>query len=83
MFQPAQNSPLKPSICELEATQEWLCLDSTAYITECLEACTSTEMLADLRQIFPRQTLKVASIQVCELQRRRIRKWLAQLNGEI
>ncbi|WP_341531481.1 hypothetical protein WKK05_35900 (plasmid) [Nostoc sp. UHCC 0302] len=47
-------------ICDQEATKEWLALDSIDYIAECLEACESFEMLADLREIFPRQTLKVA-----------------------
>jgi len=58
-----------------------LCKNSIAYITECLEACTSLEMLADLREIFPRHSLKVASVNVCELQRKRITKWLAELNA--
>jgi hypothetical protein len=73
----------KLKICQLEATQEWLCLDSRAYIAECLEFCTSADMLADLREIFPRQALTVASVQVCELQRKRIQKWLKEQNGEV
>ncbi len=47
----SQTDPInfiKLPICQLETTQEWLCLDSIAYIAECLEACTSIEMLADL-----------------------------------
>ncbi|WP_414562525.1 MULTISPECIES: hypothetical protein [unclassified Anabaena] len=72
----------KHKICQLEATQEWLCLDSMGYIAECLEACTSIDMLADLREIFPRQGLTVSSVQVCELQRKRIQKWLKLLNQE-
>jgi hypothetical protein len=72
----------KRKICQLEATQEWLCLDSIAYIAECLEACSAADMVADLREIFPRQALTVASVQVCELQRKRIQKWLKELNGE-
>jgi hypothetical protein len=73
----------KLKICQLEATQEWLCLDSRAYIAECLEFCTSTDMLADLREIFPRHALTVASVEVCELQRKRIQKWLKEQNGEV
>lgn len=73
----------KLNICKLEATQEWLCLDSVAYIAECLEACTCVDMLADLREIFPRRALTVASVNVCELQRKRIQKWLKELNGEV
>lgn len=73
---------IKCKICQLAATHEWLCLDSISYIAECLEACTSIDMLADLREIFPRQALTVASVQVCELQRKRIQKWLQVLNGE-
>ncbi|WP_414756088.1 hypothetical protein [Anabaena sp. CCY 9910] len=73
----------KLHICKLEATQEWLCLDARAYIAECLEACVTVEMLADLREIFPRQALTVASVQVCELQRKRIQRWLKEQNGEV
>ncbi|BCL36606.1 hypothetical protein [Nostoc sp. MS1] len=72
----------KLKICQLEATQEWLCLDSMAYIAECLEFCTSEDMLADLREIFPRHSLTVASVKVCELQRKRIQKWLKEQNRE-
>ncbi|MBD2344684.1 hypothetical protein [Anabaena subtropica] len=74
---------IKLNICKLEANQEWLCLDSMAYITECLEACVCADMLADLREIFPRQALTVASVKVCELQRKRIQKWLKEMNGEV
>lgn len=47
-------------ICEKEATKEWLTIDSLDYIVECLEACSNVEMLADLRKIFPGQTLRNA-----------------------
>lgn len=67
-------------ICDQEATKEWLCLDSIDYIVECLEACESFEMLADLREIFPRQTLRVASTKVGAGQREKIILWLQQLN---
>jgi hypothetical protein len=67
-------------ICDLEATKEWLALESLDYIVECLEACESFEMLADLRELFPRQTLKVASVKVSASQRERIILWLQQLN---
>jgi hypothetical protein len=35
---------------------------------------------ADLREILPRQALRVASIKVCPPQRARITHWLQQLN---
>jgi len=67
-------------ICDLEATPEWLTIESIDYIVECLEACETLEMLADLREIFPRAALRSASIKVCEAQRQRIVKWLQVLN---
>jgi len=83
MAQPDLIKSIKPHLCELEANFEWLCLDSLAYITECLEACSSASMLTDIREIFPRHALKVASVKVCQLQRKRITKWLEQLNTEV
>jgi hypothetical protein len=35
-----------------------------------------------LREIFPRQALRVASIKVCAAQREKITHWLQQLNQE-
>lgn len=69
-------------ICELAATPEWLTIESIDYIVECLEACKSSEMLADLRGIFPRQALRCASIKVNEAQRQRLVQWLDLLNNE-
>jgi hypothetical protein len=83
MSQPDAIKSNKSPICDLEATTKWLCLDSIAYIAECLEACNCADMLADLREIFPRQALKVASVKVCQLQRQRIKKWLEELNREV
>ncbi|MBD2683024.1 MULTISPECIES: hypothetical protein [Nostoc] len=71
---------MKRPICPLEATKEWLYLESIDYICECLEACLDASMLADLREIFPRQALRVASIKVCASQREKITYWLQQLN---
>jgi hypothetical protein len=73
---------MKYHICELEATPEWLTLESIDYIAECLEACKSPDMVADLRAIFPRQALRCASIKVCEAQRQSIVQWLQLLNTE-
>ncbi|MBE9205885.1 hypothetical protein IQ244_05020 [Nostoc sp. LEGE 06077] len=73
---------MKYHICDLEATPEWLTIDSIDYIAECLEACESLEMLADLREIFPRAALRSASIQVREAQRQRLVSWLQVLNKE-
>ncbi|MBD2437612.1 hypothetical protein [Nostoc sp. FACHB-110] len=73
---------MKYHICELTATPEWLTIESIDYIVECLEACISSEMLADLRAIFPRQALRCASIQVKEAQRQNIVQWLDLLNNE-
>lgn len=73
---------MKRQICELQATNEWLAIDSVDYICECLEACIDAQMLADLREIFPRQALRTASIKVCEAQREKIKLWLEQLNLE-
>ncbi|MBD2536913.1 hypothetical protein H6G97_49960 [Nostoc flagelliforme FACHB-838] len=67
-------------ICDLDATKEWLRLDSIDYIVECLEACENFEMLVDLREIFPRQTLKVAITKVGASQRERIITKLQQFN---
>ncbi|WP_193200648.1 hypothetical protein [Nostoc sp. MG11] len=83
MLQPDSLKSRGINICELEATFEWLCLDSITYITDCLEACNSADMLADLREIFPRLALKVASVKVHQLQRKRITKWLEELNREV
>jgi hypothetical protein len=80
MLQPALIQLMQRHICELKATKEWLMLDSIDYITECLEACRSAEMLADLREIFPRDTLKGASIKVSQTQREIIQEWLQHLN---
>ncbi|MBW4687281.1 MAG: hypothetical protein KME40_19755 [Komarekiella atlantica HA4396-MV6] len=73
---------MKHHICDFEATQEWLTIESIDYIAECLEACESPEMLADLRAIFPRQALRSASIQVNDAQRQRLVQWLQLLNKE-
>ncbi len=80
MLQSALNQLMQRHICELKATKEWLMLDSIDYITECLEACRSAEMLADLREIFPQDTLKGASIKVSKTQREIIQTWLQYLN---
>ncbi|OCQ94198.1 hypothetical protein BCD64_05365 [Nostoc sp. MBR 210] len=69
-------------ICGLEATPEWLKMESIDYIAECLEVCETLEMVADLREIFPRQTLRSASIKVCEAQRQRLINWLQVLNQQ-
>ncbi|MBD2597975.1 hypothetical protein H6G74_27160 [Nostoc spongiaeforme FACHB-130] len=69
-------------ICDLEATPEWLKMESIDYIAECLEVCETLEMVADLREIFPRQTLRSASIKVCEAQRQRLINWLQVLNQQ-
>jgi hypothetical protein len=73
---------MKRFICQLEPTNEWLTLESVDYICECLEACTDAEMLADLREIFPRQALRVGSIKVGHAQREKIKLWLEQLNQD-
>jgi len=73
---------MKYHICELVATPEWLTIESIDYIVECLEACKSPEMLADLRAIFPRQALRSASIKVSEAQRQTLVQWLQFLNQE-
>ncbi|MBU7582474.1 MAG: hypothetical protein KAF91_06100 [Nostoc sp. TH1S01] len=71
---------MKYYICDLEATPEWLTMESIDYIAECLEACESLEMVADLRTIFPRRALRSASIKVCEAQRQKLVHWLQVLN---
>ncbi|AFY41813.1 hypothetical protein [Nostoc sp. PCC 7107] len=73
---------MKYHICDLEATPEWLKIESTDYIAECLEACETLEMVADLREIFPRRALSSASIKVEEVQRQRLVNWLQVLNQE-
>ncbi|WP_427157167.1 hypothetical protein ACQFX9_17155 [Aliinostoc sp. HNIBRCY26] len=73
---------MKYHICEEEATREWLTLESIDYIVECLEACQTLEMVADLRAIFPRAALRSASIKVSEAQRQRLVDWLQVLNQE-
>lgn len=73
---------MKHHICELEVTQEWLIMESIDYIAECLHACESAEMVADLRAIFPRQALRCASIKVSNPQRSRLVEWLEVLHQE-
>lgn len=73
---------MKHDICHLEATPEWLTIESIDYIVECLEACESPQMLADLRAIFPRVALRSASIKVGAAQRQRLVEWLQLLNQE-
>ncbi|QLE59692.1 hypothetical protein [Nostoc sp. TCL26-01] len=73
---------MKYQICDLEATPEWLTIESIDHIVECLEACQSLEMLADLRAIFPRRALRSASIKVSKAQRQRLVQWLQVLNQE-
>ncbi|MBW4644090.1 MAG: hypothetical protein KME23_14070 [Goleter apudmare HA4340-LM2] len=70
-------------ICQLDATPEWLTSESTDYIAECLEFCQNSEMLADLRAIFPREALRLSSVKVSIAQRERIKLWLQQQNSEI
>jgi hypothetical protein len=70
-------------ICQLEATPEWLTSESTDYIAECLEFCQNTEMLADLRAIFPREALRLSSVKVSIPQRERVKVWLQQLNSKM
>lgn len=73
---------MKSHICDWEATPEWLIIESIDYIVECLEACESLEMLADLRAIFPSAALRSASIKVSNAQRQRLVQWLQVLNQE-
>ncbi|BAY14227.1 hypothetical protein [Calothrix sp. NIES-2098] len=73
---------MKYHICELEAAPEWLTIESIDYIAECLEACESLEMVADLRAIFPRAALRSASTKVSDIQRQKLVQWLQLLNQE-
>lgn len=73
---------MKHDICDLEATPEWLTIESIDYIAEYLEACETLEMVTDLRVIFPRLALRSASIKVGDAQRQRLVKWLHLLNQE-
>ncbi|MBD2205894.1 hypothetical protein H6G33_27340 [Calothrix sp. FACHB-1219] len=73
---------MKYHICDKEATPEWLTLESIDYIADCLEACETMEMLADLRAIFPRVALRCASIKVNAVQRQIIGEWLQQMNQD-
>ncbi|MBD2194506.1 MULTISPECIES: hypothetical protein [Calothrix] len=73
---------MKYHICDKEATPEWLTLESIDYIADCLEACETMEMLADLRAIFPRVALRCASIKVNAVQRQTIVEWLQVLNQD-
>lgn len=65
---------------QLIVTSEWLSTDSIRYVTASLDACENANMLADLRQIFPRQVLKEASRYVRGVQRQRLQEWLTLLN---
>ncbi len=73
---------MKYHICDKEATLEWLTIESIDYVAECLEACETLEMVADLRSIFPRVALRSASTKVSEIQRQRLVEWLQLLNQE-
>ncbi len=73
---------MKYYICDFEATPEWLTIESMDYIAECLEACETLEMVADLRVIFPRLALRSASIKVSAAQRQKLVEWLQLMNQE-
>ncbi|MEC4819962.1 MAG: hypothetical protein SAK29_42840 [Scytonema sp. PMC 1069.18] len=69
--------------CDLPATLEWLSVESVRYIAECLDACESTETLADLRAIFPKEALRQGSRFVKLEQRERLKSWLDYLNQQV
>jgi hypothetical protein len=72
-----QNLP----ICEIEVTPEWLTPESIQYVAECINYCENSQMLAELRHIFPRQVLTEASRYVKGPQRQNLRLWLRELNN--
>ncbi|MEA5570887.1 hypothetical protein [Calothrix sp. UHCC 0171] len=77
---PAENARLP--ICELEATPEWLTFAAIHYVVECINDCENMQMLAQLRQIFPRAVLTEASRYIKGQQRQNLRLWLTQLNNQ-
>jgi hypothetical protein len=61
--------------------QEWLTPASLSYLSECLQACQSPEMLADLRAIAPPQALKQATKRLSAKKREQIKEWVLVLNS--
>jgi uncharacterized membrane protein len=63
--------------------QEWLSPQSVAYLSECLQICETSKMLADLRAIAPPEALRQASQRLSPRKRQQIRVWVQQLNAEM
>jgi len=64
------------------STSEWLSHESLVYIAQCLRCCENPAMVADLRQIFPKEALTEASKLVHPAQRKRLYQWVAYLNNQ-
>ncbi len=61
--------------------QEWLTPASLSYLSECLQACQSPEMLADLRAIAPPEALREAAKRLSPTKRQQIKAWVEFLNN--
>jgi hypothetical protein len=63
------------------STQEWLTPASIAYLSECLQYCQNSSMLADLRAIAPPQALREATKRLSAKKREQIKGWVLVLNS--
>jgi len=61
--------------------QEWLTPASLSYLSECLQACQSPEMLADLRAIAPPEALKESAKRLSGKKRQQLKQWVEELNS--
>ncbi len=77
------HNPTPIQTGHLNAISEWLNSDSINYVVGSLNACENVNMLADLRQIFPREALIEASRYVRGVQRQRLQEWLNILNKQV
>lgn len=61
--------------------QEWLEPASIAYLSDCLQGCSSPEMVEDLREFAPREALQEATKKLSAPKREQLKNWVIMLNS--
>jgi hypothetical protein len=63
--------------------QQWLTQESLQDLADILEACENSQMLAELRAIYPSYAMKQAAKLLPDSTKQRIQQWVVTQNAEI
>lgn len=61
--------------------QEWLEPSSIGYLSDCLQSCSSPEMVQDLRKFVPAEALREATKRLSKPKREQLKNWVVMLNA--